>query len=507
MIAAYCNERSYARGVPAEICVSTPAATFDVSIERWGAERTAMRAERGVPGGERPIPADADANGCGWPVSLTVPTDGWASGFYLVTLTGADGDVGYTGFVVRGTGARVILLVLATNTWNAYNEWGGRSLYTGGTEVAFRRPWAPGTLVRPEVERDDRKARPVYTGEVPDADGEIYVAYRTAHGFPGAVGSAGWFTHERRFVEWAERAGFSFEYAVSSDLAELDLSAYRAVVGVGHDEYWTAPERDAVERFVAGGGNFVSLSGNTMFWRVRDEPASRGGTTMVCHKYTALDTDPAAGSDPEQVTGMWADPVVGRPEANFLGAASMYGLYHRFGQATPRGVGGFVVYRPDHPLFAGTGLRYGDVLGAGHGVVGYETVGCLLGFDDVRLPVAVADPDLPSGALPPEVELLAVTPASNLAVGEYPKSISADDDQGDLVFIAVRIYGGGVRALARVRHGNAVMLTCRPSGAAGGTVVVVGSTDWVFGLSPGAGTPHADPLVAQVTANILRTYG
>ena len=53
----------------------------------------------------------------------------------------------------------------------------------------------------------------------------------------------------------------------------------------------------------------------------------------------------------------------------------MYGLYARFGQATPRGVPGFIVYRPEHWLLEGTGLRYGDMLGADDGIVGYETVG------------------------------------------------------------------------------------------------------------------------------------
>src|SRR5688572_20936320 len=127
-----------------------------------------------------------------------------------------------------------------------------------------------------------------------------------------------------------------------------------------------------------------------MFWQVRPEPARHGGTTMVCHKYTAPTTDPLAATEPHRATTMWADPLVRRPESNLLGAGSLYGLYHRFGRATARGVGGFVVYRPEHPMLAGTDLRYGDVLGAGHGVVGYETVGCLVAMDDLRLPTAIA---------------------------------------------------------------------------------------------------------------------
>ena len=46
---------------------------------------------------------------------------------------------------------------------------------------------------------------------------------------------------------------------------------YRLVIGAGHDEYWSAAGRDTVEAFVAGGGNYASFSGNTMFWQVRLE--------------------------------------------------------------------------------------------------------------------------------------------------------------------------------------------------------------------------------------------
>jgi hypothetical protein len=309
------------------------------------------------------------------------------------------------------------------------------------------------------------------------------------------MGSAGWSTYDRRFAEWAEHDGVGLDYAVSSDLELVEglTDGYRLVVGAGHDEYWSAAGRDAVERFVERGGNYASFSGNTMFWQVR---LTGGGDHMVCHKYSAHDSDPVAATEPTAMTGMWCDPVVARPEGRFLGGASMYGLYARFGRATPRGVGGFVVYRDDHWMLAGTDLRYGDVLGADDGVVGYETVGTRLQLDDVHLPVAVADPALPD---PADVEIVAVTPASNLAMGEYPKSIAALDDQGDLEFVAERVYGGGEIALAKVRHGNAVMLTCRPFGPGSGQVVTVGSTDWVFGLG--------DAAVSTVTRNVIDRLG
>jgi hypothetical protein len=508
-IEGYCSELSTHPGRGMGLHVSTRESSYSVSVERWGATREPVWDAVDLPGTFSPPPPDADAAGCGWPVSLTIPvTDQWRSGFYLVTLTahGAPSgrEVAHAGFVVRGpqhAGRRTALLVLDTNTWHAYNTWGGRSLYTGGRQVSFARPFGRGMLCRPEVDRDDRKARPTRWGEEPDIDGTVFQAYRTEHAYPSAIGSTGWFTHGRRFVEWAEGAGHEFDYAVSSDL-ELDFAAlngYDLVISVGHDEYWSAGQRAAVEAHLRRGGHLASFSGNTMFWQVRLE-STPAGTAMVCHKYAAHRDDPVVTDQPASTTGMWADPIVGRPEWSVLGAGSAFGLYHRFGRATPRGVGGFVVYRHDHWMLRGTDLRYGDVLGAAHGVVGYETVGCPITFDEYQLPVAARHAAL-CDVLPEHLEIVAFTPSSNLAVGEYPASIAALSDQGDMEFIAERLYGGtGDAELARVRHGNAVMLTCRPFGPEGGEVVTVGTTDWVFGLAD-------DPAVARVTANVLEGIG
>jgi hypothetical protein len=505
-IEGYAGRLSYRVGETVTLHVSTRHERFDVTVERWGATREHRWEAADVEGRFVEPPPDADSAGCRWPATIEIPIDDdWQPGFHLVTLTAhgapAGRDVAHACFVVRRRpddhGRARTLLVLDTNTWHAYNTWGGRSLYTGGTTVSHARPFTRGMLSRPEVERDDRKARPVRWGEEPDVDGAIFQRYRTAHDYPAAIGSAGWFTHARRFVEWAEGAGYRFDYAISSDL-ELDPSAlagYATVISVGHDEYWSAGQRRAVENHVRGGGSFASFSGNTMFWQVRLEVGVDGGDgiAMVCHKYAAhLDDPVVAAGDPTAMTGMWADPLVGRPEWELLGAGSAFGLYHRFGKATPRGVGGFVVYRDDHWMLEGTGLGYGDVLGVDDGIVGYETLGCPLTFDEFQLPVARSHPGLPAA-----IEIVAFTPSSNLVVGEYPASISALSDQGDAEFIATRLYGdAGDANLARVRHGNAVMLTCRPFGPDGGEVVTVGTTDWVFGLA-------TDPAVMRVTANVL----
>ena len=548
-VEAYCDLLSYLPGESVGLHVWCATDSYDVEVRRWGganqsadavvrartgsgantgtvtgaragvdampdigagtdfkgADRSALEDpgvlwnQRGLVGVAHETPADADSNGCGWPVALTIAVgDDWVSGVYLVTLRahGAQPDraTGYAMFVVRADSAGGAsgnpLLVIATNTYNAYNNWGGRSLYTGGHQVSFDRPFGRGMLLRERTERDDRKSRPTRPGEEPDVDGEVYQAYRRAHGYPGYMSSAGWFTYERRFVEWAEANSIALDYAVSSDL-ERDpsvVNGYRLVMGVGHDEYWSAAQRDTIEAHVAGGGNYASLSGNTMFWQVR---LTDDGRTMTAHKYSAHRNDPVMGTERErEMTGMWCDPVVGRPEWRFLGAGSAYGLYSRFGQATPRASGGFTVYRDDHWLFEGTGLRYGDQLGSSLGAVGYETVGVRLGLDEFGLPVAT------HVDAPPQTEVVAFAPASSLGEGEYPASVAASSDQCDLEFVAERLYGDTTAAsIARVRHGNAVMLTCKPAGETGGTVATIGTTDWVYALD--------DPAVSRITHNVI----
>ena len=504
-VEAYCGRLSYQPGQVAALHVSCTTDRFDVEVHRWGATREPVWAAKNVSGDAYATPADADAHGCDWPVAVEIPVGiDWRSGFYHVTLTAqgapADRAVFHAGFIVRAAETRArALLVTATNTYHAYNTWGGRSLYTGGKQVSFRRPFSRGTIMRDEIERDDRKSRPTRWGEEPDVNGDIFSAFRIANNYPPSCGSTGWFHFERRFVEWAELDGAVFDMAASSDLEEHPdvLDGYDLVISIGHDEYWSTGQRAALDRYVAAGGNLASFSGNTCFWQVRlDRDANGEPSGYVCHKYSAHESDPVMGTAEQRtMSGMWADPVVGHPETALLGAGSAWGLYNRFGTATARGSGAFTVYRDDHWLFEGTDLRYGDLLGAADAVVGYETVGCRITFDEYQLPIAAGGDGTPA-----DIEIVAFTPSSNLGMGDYPASISALDDQGDLEFVASRLHGRlDDDSVARHRYGNAVMVVSRPFGPTGGEVVTVGTTDWVFGLA-------RDAAVGQVTRNVLRRF-
>lgn len=468
--------------------------TFDLEVARLGAVREVVHRAAGLVAEPHDVPAQAYATGAGYPetASIAVGSD-WRSGFYEVRLRahGASADAApverCAGFVLRAAPGRSTrpLVALATSTWNAYNDWGGGNLYTGATHVSFLRPFAHGLIDRPEPLRYRNANRE----REPDLDMRGFGDYVRKHRIMPWCGSAGYASFDGHFAAWAERAGYAVDYATSADL-ELRpdvLDGRRLYISVGHDEYWSSGMRDTVEAHVARGGNALFLSGNTSFWQVRFEES---GATMVSYKGTARGADPV--TDRRLLTSCWSDPQIGRPETRMTGLTFTRGGYHRIAGGVPRGAGGYTMWRPHHWLFEGTGLHYGDVLGAEHVAVGYECDGCAMTLVD-GLPVPTGEDGCPAG-----FEILASAPARIWSVdehgNEYPAALAAMRGPGELQLMAMCLFGdASPDSVRRIAHGNAVLGSYR----AGGTVVSVGSTDWVFGLAGG------DPLIDRVTRNAI----
>ncbi|MCR1781327.1 hypothetical protein KVF89_02170 [Nocardioides carbamazepini] len=496
--------RSFVAGETVKVHCSSERPAFDVQIARRGANRHVVWAASGLPGRHHDVPDDVGARGCGWPPSFEVEVSpDWAPGYYEVRFNWPDKSLDELDqpafFVVRSAepaGSRPATLMLITDTtYNAYNDWNhSLSLYTGGVRVSWERPFAPGFLSRPpDIKLRAATAMGVYDPDFRDQR-ETVDAYRLS----GWCYGSGFHQWERPFVSWAEREGFELDFAVSSDL-ELRpeiLEGRRLVVSVGHDEYWSAGMRDSIERYIAEGGNAAFLTGNAVFWQVRLED---GGRAMTCYKYAAPNDDPERGT-PLQ-SGMWSDHVVGRPENHLTGVSFTRGGYVRAGQATPRGPGGYLVWRPDHWVFEGTDLRYGDLLGAKHGVVGYEADGCELTYGEDGLPAATH-----ADGTPDSFEVLATSPARLWAKADLPPTTEGvDGGMSDLGYTQWRVLGIEPDRLERdldpaaerLGHGNAVMGVY----TRGGTVFTSGCTDWVHGLE------GRDPLVTRITHNLLTRLG
>jgi hypothetical protein len=440
-IEGYTDQLSYMPGEEVKFHISCETNSCSVEIARVGAERVVVWKKDDMPGKSYPIPADASSRGCGWPVglTLTIPAD-WKSGYYSgrLTATRPDGkkESSELFFVVRSANPgkdTKILLQLSTNTYNAYCNWGGFSLYAfnalykvQGRRVSFDRP------------------------------------------------IAGQFRQwELPFVQWAEKAGYTFDYAVNSDLEfhpEL-LKHYRLVLSVGHDEYWSSPMRDHLEKFVADGGNVAFFSGNTCCWQVRSEEAGRA---LTCWKQSFVN-DPTFGKgDPKLLSTLWSHHLVGRPENQLTGVGFLYGGYRKSHGQFMTEPAEFTVHRPDHWLFAGASVKRGDVFGGGKDgkdkIVGYECDGCELVWKD-----GVPEPTYRDG-----------TPRSFVVLATCPAKWHPDDCEW-------------YERWEKGRVGNSVVGVW--TSAKGGTVVTVGTTDWSHGLRGG------DPVVVRVTKNVLDRLG
>ncbi len=187
-----------------------------------GAERTVVHAEAAVPADDHPTPPDAHSAGCGWPEALAVAVDPeWRSGYYEVVLEiDVDGKPrrSHAFFVVRprtGQPTAPVLLALATNTWHAYNDFGGRNLYTGGTHVSLQRPMSPGYLHKPPG-----LGRRVTTTAPPDPQMAAHVGYLSLNHLSPYAGSAGWPDWEQPFLAWAEREGYAVDVVTNADLED-----------------------------------------------------------------------------------------------------------------------------------------------------------------------------------------------------------------------------------------------------------------------------------------------
>jgi N,N-dimethylformamidase beta subunit-like, C-terminal len=478
MIGAYCWPPSTAAGEPVALHLSCDAASVRIEVARDGADREVVWRADDVPGAAPDTPPDAAADGCGWPAAVDIPVGPeWRSGYYSVTLTAGE-ERADAFLVVRPDPAdpAPILMVLSTTTWNAYNDWGGPSLYTGGTQVSFERPLAPGFLVKPEPHR--RKSQPAL-----DREALWFFDWAEPLGLSVWSGGAGWWNWERPMLRWAEQHGFRVDVAIGQDLERHPevLEGHRLYLSVGHDEYWSWGMREAVERHTAEGGNAAFFSGNTCYWQVRFE-----GDTMVGYKYGA-DRDPVLGTPDERyLSSAWVDRRIGWTEFSTTGLSFSRGGYSRYGLGVPRGSGAYTVWRPDHWLFEATGLRYGDALGLADAIVAYEVDGCELTMAN-GLPV----PTFTDGA-PPTMEVLATAPARLWTQDEQPTRYA--HEPGELESVTMAIHGDGWEAhLDERRHNHAVLGVFTTSG--GGTVVNAGVTDWVDGLG--------DPAVAQITRNAL----
>ena len=295
-IQGYATSIGVDQGETVSFKVDTPSTDYRIDIYRMGyyggsgaRKITTIQPSASLPQNQPACQTTASTGliDCGnWGVSASwaVPADA-VSGIYLAKLVREDGTAGssHMVFIVRDDdGGSELLFQTSDTTWQAYNQYGGNSLYVGSPagrayKVSYNRPF-------------------------------------TTRG----TGAEDWvFNAEYPMVRWLERNGYDVSYTtgVDTDRLPAELLEHETYMSVGHDEYWSGAQRANVEAARAAGVNLAFFSGNEIFWKTRWENNRR---TLVTYKETHAN----AKIDPEPLiwTGTWRDPRFsppadgGRPE-------------------------------------------------------------------------------------------------------------------------------------------------------------------------------------------------
>jgi hypothetical protein len=228
---------------------------------------------------------------CGnWSTSASwaVPSTA-VSGVYIALLRRTDtGGRSQIVFVVRDDASTSpVMLQTSDATWQAYNTYGGNSLYQCTT--ANCPPDNPSTYYAAHKVSYNR---PFNTAE--DDAGRSWL-------FSGA---------EYPMLRFLERSGYNMTYTSSIDTEVRGslIKNHKLFISSGHDEYWSQNQRNNVTAARDAGVNLAFFSGNEMFWKTRYEPSVDGSATATRTLVSYKDTHFPAQVDPVEWTGTWRDP-------------------------------------------------------------------------------------------------------------------------------------------------------------------------------------------------------
>lgn len=439
-IEGYAGQVSYKPGDMLSLHVSTSAPKFSLEIARLGAKREVVLAKSDLDGALHKVPDDASSHGCRWPNAFEFQLPlAWKSGYYQVTLRVKDDGDPFARrgkrscesecfFILKpevpGRNAR-ILLALATNTYTAHNSWGGHSLRAENSRAKLQASRV--SFQRPPASEFSRR--------------------------------------EQLFVAWAEKNDYVLDYCANLDVGDREdngfLQAYRLVLSVGHDAYWTYSMRNRVESFLENGGNVAFFSGNACCWQVRYDD-----NALECHK-ERFNQDPYfRRQDHGYLTTLWSHHLINRPENQLTGVGFLWGGRHRSHEQFPDGPGAYTIHRPEHWVFAGVKLKKDDKLGGKNFIVGEYCDGCEMVWKD-----GIPAPTHRDGT-PKTFTILATCPAK-----WHPD---------DCIWY---------ERFEKDRTGNAVLGVHDRNGPS--TVFTCGSSNWALGLG------GADPTVERITKNVL----
>ncbi len=307
----YSTDISVNRGTTVRFKIKSTASAYHIDIYRIGyyqGNGARLVGTGVVTGGypqSQPNPITDSASGLidygNWAESAhwDVPA-GAVSGIYFARLIRNDNNTAsHIVFVVRDDASTSDLFFQTSDaTWQAYNGYGGNSLYTGTA------PFPNGHAAKVSYNRP----------------------FSTRAGGAGGGAAEDWvFNAEYPMVRFLEANGYNVSYTtdVDTDRRGNLITNHKVFLSVGHDEYWSAGARNNVTAARNAGVHLAFFSGNEIYWKTRYENSIAGTSTsyrtLVCYKEGTLGENVCnTKCDPLSTswTGLWRSGCSNTPPAD-----------------------------------------------------------------------------------------------------------------------------------------------------------------------------------------------
>lgn len=354
LIEGYCSKQSYRAGEKLDIMVSTdPERSYKIDIYRTGyyggTGARLMKTIGPLQGKKQPTPLKGEKNihECEWAASASfnIPQD-WLSGVYLGklrTLPETEREPyweSYVIFIVTDARPVDLLFQCSDNTWQAYNRWPSNySVYTHPKGVEG--PWAQVSFDRPYGRQSQ------YDAIVND---------------PLSFGSGEFISFERPFSYFLEQHGYDVSYCSNSDMVIPDRALKaKAFLSIGHDEYWDIRQFRSVEKLKESGVNLLFFSGNSVCWVSPFTKSKSGNPNGRIFRGGPYGGQHTWATGREKLNGPF--PERGPDEGFLMGVRNIDPI---------NGGGDWIVAKPEHWIFANTGMKKGDSI---PGLIGWEFQG------------------------------------------------------------------------------------------------------------------------------------
>jgi hypothetical protein len=479
VLEGYVSRPSYLPGETLQLAVSTSAPTYAVVFWRVsdrGPREPFLRMGEAthLPGRLQPAPTVDPVTRMvsahwSYDVSFPIPPS-WPSGVYLARLDSSEGVQQYVPFVIRSASAHAVLVASSALDWEAYNTWGGSSLYAT-------------TVGEP----------------LPGVTRALAVSFDRPYDMDGGAGQL--FQFELPFLLWIARQGLDVAYTTDYDLSiSPDTQPMpKVVVFNGHSEYWGTRLYDWLDRHVTVSGDLglAMLAADTGYWPVTFDSRTSDPRSFTCLKEGPVPpsmgtpgpaAEPSESPAPSNAAGSGQPSTAATPEPSEApGSTIPPGDIEERSTSTLQAVGPngpYVGSFADQPLF---GVRYRGITDS----LGRYT-----------LAPSAGDPRLLAGT--------GLAPGSSLgfiAGGEVDGVYPFAEWWGPMGGAYDHLFAAALDVPGKAGHVWTAQAVWRevPSG---GRVFSAGTFYWGWALDPAWGRAHAVPSsFDQLTLNILRFLG